>query len=447
MKISVIGTGYVGLVTGACFADVGNNVICVDKDHEKIEALKKGILPIFEPRLDELVAVNTRDQRLTFTTDLAEAIRETEVCFITVGTPMDEAGRADLGQVLAVGREIGRHLTGSMIVTLKSTVPVGTTDEVDRIIADELASRGANPAYAVVFNPEFLKEGDAVKDCFSPDRVVIGTSDHETAQTMISLYRPFVRNHDRFLVMDVRSAEMTKYASNAMLATRISFMNEIAGICEKVGADVNLVRLGVGSDSRIGYNFLYPGCGYGGSCFPKDLRALAHLARSVGAPSSIIEKVEEVNTAQKQVLLAKITDRFGADLTGRVFGVWGLSFKPYTDDMREAPSLTIVPGLLARGAAVRVYDPKALQEARHHLGEHARLTYAEDKYAVQVDADALLLITEWKEFRSPDFERLKKTMKTPVIFDGRNQYDHRQLLALGFEYWQIGRVPARPGLI
>jgi len=444
MNISVIGTGYVGLVTGACFADVGNSVICVDNNHEKIEDLKAGILPIFEPHLEELVAANMRDQRLYFTTDLAGAIRESEVCFITVGTPMDDAGRADLGQVMAVGREIGRHLTSHMIVTLKSTVPVGTSDEVNRIIAAELASRGVSTPFAVVFNPEFLKEGDAVKDCFSPDRVIIGTSDQNIAQIMTNLYRPFVRNHDRFLVMDIRSAEMTKYASNAMLATRISFMNEMAGICEKVGADVNLVRLGVGADSRIGYNFLYPGCGYGGSCFPKDLRALAHLARSVGAPSAIIEKVEEINAAQKQVLLAKITDRFGDDLSGRIFGIWGLSFKPYTDDMREAPSLTIVPGLLARGAAVRVYDPKALKEARHYLGEHPRLTYAENKYAVLDDADALVLITEWKEFRSPDFERLKKAMKTPVIFDGRNQYDYRQLLTLGFEYWQIGRAPARP---
>lgn len=444
MKISIIGTGYVGLVTGACFADVGNNVTCVDNNREKVEDLRKGLLPFFEPRLDELVAANMRDRRLAFTTDLAAAIRESEICLIAVGTPMDEAGRADLSQVLAVGREIGRNLKSGLIVTIKSTVPVGTTDEINRIIAAELAARGQSPAYAVVFNPEFLKEGDAVKDCFSPDRVIIGAEDPEIARVMVNLYRPFVRNHDRFMIMDARSAEMTKYASNAMLATRISFMNEMAGICEKVGADVNLVRLGVGSDSRIGYNFLYPGCGYGGSCFPKDLRALAHLARSVGAPSSIIETVEGVNAAQKQVLLNKITDRFGAGLAGRAFGVWGLSFKPYTDDMREAPSLTTVPGLLARGAAVRVYDPKALKEARRFLGEHPRLTYAEDKYEVLDEADALVLITEWKEFRSPDFERLKNIMKTPVIFDGRNQYDHRRLTDLGFEYWQIGRAPARP---
>jgi len=444
MKISVIGTGYVGLVTGACFADVGNSVTCVDKDREKIEDLGQGLLPIFEPRLEELVAANMRAGRLSFTTGLAEAVRESEICFIAVGTPMDGTGRADLSQVLAVGREIGRHLAGKMVVALKSTVPVGTADEIDRIIAAELAARGVSPAYTVVFNPEFLKEGDAVKDCFSPDRVIIGTSDQEAAQVMINLYRPFVRNHDRFLVMDARSAEMTKYASNAMLATRISFMNEMAGICEKVGADVNWVRLGVGADSRIGYNYLYPGCGYGGSCFPKDLRALVHLARAAGAPAALIEKVEEVNAAQKQVLLAKIAGRFGADLTGRTFGVWGLSFKPYTDDMREAPSLTIVPGLLSRGAAVRVYDPKALKEARRHLGEHPGLAYAENKYEVLDNADALVLITEWKEFRSPDFERLKKAMKTPVIFDGRNQYDHRQLLKLGFEYWQIGRAPSAP---
>ena len=440
MKISVIGTGYVGLVTGACFADVGNSVVCVDNNREKIEDLKNGRLPFFEPRLEELVAANVRERRLSFTVDLAEAIRESEVCFIAVGTPMDGEGRADLDQVRAVGREIGRRLARKMIITLKSTVPVGTTDEIEGIIAAGLEARGAGLDFSVVFNPEFLKEGDAVKDCFSPDRVIIGTTDPESARILVNLYRPFVRNHDRFLVMDARSAEMAKYASNAMLATRISFMNEMAGICEKVGADVNQVRLGMGADSRIGYNYLYPGCGYGGSCFPKDLKALAHLARAAGVPAAIVETVEKVNAAQKLVLLAKIAERFGDDLTGRTFGVWGLSFKPYTDDMREAPSLAIVPGLLERGAAVRVYDPQALKEARRHLGEGP--AYVENKYAAAEGADAIVLITEWKEFRSPDFERLKKTMRTPVIFDGRNQYDYRVLKNLGFEYWQIGFKPA-----
>jgi UDPglucose 6-dehydrogenase len=441
MKIAVIGTGYVGLVTGTCFADVGNSVTCVDTDLEKIENLKKGRIPIFEPRLEPLVIANLAEKRLAFTAEIAEALRESDVCFIAVGTPGGEDGRADLSQIWAVARDIGRRLDRPMTIVVKSTVPVGTGDEVTRIIAAELAARGSGPAYAVVSNPEFLKEGDAVNDCFSPDRVIIGSSDPASAQMMMNLYRPFVRNRDRFILMDLRSAEMTKYAANAMLATRISFMNEMAGICEKVGADVNRVRQGLGADSRIGYKYLYPGCGYGGSCFPKDVQALIRTAEDHGASAALIRAVEAVNAAQKKALLNKIAEKFGPDLSGRVFGLWGLAFKPDTDDMREAPALTIVRGLLDRGAEVRAYDPEAVREAKASFGERAGLAYMKNKYEAADGADAMILVTEWKEFRSPDFEHLKSIMKSPVIFDGRNQYDHQSLQALGFEYWQIGRAP------
>jgi UDPglucose 6-dehydrogenase len=436
MRISIIGTGYVGLVTGTCFAEVGNIVYCVDTDKEKIDGLRKGIVPIYEPGLLEMVQRNYNVGNLRFTTEIKEALDATDICFIAVGTPMDEDGSADLKYVLAVADSIGELMSRDMIVVDKSTVPVGTGDLVRRRIEAKLEARGMQLRVDVVSSPEFLKEGAAVSDFMSPDRVVIGADDADAAERIRELYQPFVHNSDRFIMMDVRSAEMTKYASNAMLATRISFMNEVANICERVGADINKVRLGMGADNRIGHRFLYAGCGYGGSCFPKDVQALIRIGQEAGYVPQLLESVESVNKAQKLVLLEKVEARFGKDLSGRTFAVWGLAFKPETDDMREAPSVELIRGLLLRGAAVKAYDPQAMQMARRILGDE--IFYAPSKYDALDEADALILVTEWKEFKSPDFDEMKGRMKQPVILDGRNQYSRRSMKKLGFTYEQIG---------
>lgn len=438
MKVSIVGTGYVGLVTGTCFAEMGNTVYCVDTDKTKIEALKQGVIPIYEPGLAELVQKNYRTESLRFTTDIQETLQHTSLCFIAVGTPMDEDGSADLQYVLAVAKEIGQYMVRDMIVVDKSTVPVGTANKVAEVIQEQLTARGVDYRFRVVSNPEFLKEGCAVKDCMGPDRIVIGVPDQETEKVMRDLYAPFIRNRDRFIVMDVRSAEMTKYASNAMLATRISFMNEMANICERVGADVNQVRKGMGSDSRIGYSFLYAGCGYGGSCFPKDVQALMKTAADYGYDAKILKSVEAVNYAQKRVLVDKITEKYGQDLTGRVFALWGLAFKPETDDMREAPSIVIVHELTKRGAKIRAFDPKAMETAKRVFAENSGIFFESSKYTALCGVDALILVTEWKEFRSPDFDEMKSRMKEPVIFDGRNQYNAQMLQSVGFTYYQIG---------
>ncbi|MEA5083208.1 MAG: UDP-glucose/GDP-mannose dehydrogenase family protein [Lachnospiraceae bacterium] len=439
MKISIVGTGYVGLVTGTCFAEMGNKVFCVDTDKSKIENLKNGIIPIYEPGLSEMVKKNHEDKNLYFTTAIEEALQNTEVCFIAVGTPMDEDGSADLKYVLQVAKEIGMHIKHNMIIVNKSTVPVGTADRVAAVIQEQLDLRGESYNFKVVSNPEFLKEGSAVEDCMRPDRVVIGAKDEETFEVMKQLYSAFVRNSDRFIVMDVKSAEMTKYASNAMLATRISFMNEMANICEKVGADVNMVRVGMGSDNRIGYSFLYAGCGYGGSCFPKDVQALIKIANDNDYCADILESVEKVNKEQKMLLVKKIIKRFGEDLKGKTFGLWGLAFKPNTDDMRQATSIVVVNELVKRGAVVKAYDPKAVDAAKNIFGENDSIEYVNSKYKAVDGVDALVLVTEWKEFRSPDFDEIKKAMKDPIVFDGRNQYNDKIMSKIGFEYYRIGK--------
>lgn len=438
MKLSIIGTGYVGLVTGTCFAEMGNTVYCVDTDQKKIDALKEGVIPIYEPGLAELVKDNYWQGNLHFTTKIQEALQETSLCFIAVGTPMNNDGSADLQYVLAVAREIGQYMVRDMVVVDKSTVPVGTADKVREVIQEQLNQRGETYKFQVVSNPEFLKEGCAVKDFMSPDRIVIGAPDQQSEKAMRELYDPFIRNRDRFIVMDVRSAEMTKYASNAMLATRISFMNEIANICERVGANVNQVRKGMGSDSRIGYSFLYAGCGYGGSCFPKDVQALMKTAGDYGYDARILKSVEAVNYDQKRVLVQKILNKYGGNLTGKIFALWGLAFKPETDDMREAASIVIVRELTRRGANIKAFDPKATETARRVLSDVEGITYEQSKYAALCDVDAMILVTEWKEFRSPDFDEMKTRMKSPVIFDGRNQYNAQILKDFGFEYHQIG---------
>lgn len=439
MKISVVGTGYVGLVTGTCFSVMGNTVICVDSDSEKIEKLKKGIIPIYEPGLDELVVENYKKGNLHFTTDIKEALEKTNVLFIAVGTPMGEDGSADLRHVLDVAQSIGKYMTHDMIVVDKSTVPVGTAEKVKATIVEELKKRKASFKVTVVSNPEFLKEGAAVEDFMRPDRVIIGTDDEQALNVMKELYAPFTHSHERFIAMDIRSAEMTKYAANAMLATKISFMNEIANICERVGADVNMVRIGIGSDHRIGYSFIYPGVGYGGSCFPKDVQALIKTAKDHGYEPKIITAVEEVNARQKLSLVDKVVKRFGDNLSGKVFAIWGLAFKPETDDMREAASITIIKELLKRNAKVKAYDPKATQQAKEfYLKGLQNIEYCDSKYDALNGAEALLLVTEWKEFRSPDFDEIKKRLKNPVIFDGRNQYNMKKLKKDGFEIYQIG---------
>ena len=440
MNITVIGSGYVGLVSGACFAEMGNKVICVDIDSVKIEKLNQGIIPIFEPGLDQMVLKNVKNKNLLFTTNLGEAISDAEIVFIAVGTPMGDDGSADLQYVKTVAKEIGQNMTHKLLVVDKSTVPVGTADKVKKAIQKELDMRNVSIEFDVVSNPEFLKEGDAISDFMKPDRVVIGAETAEAMDIMKQLYSPFFRTHDRFITMDVRSAEMTKYAANAMLATKISFMNEIANICEKVGADANQVRIGIGSDQRIGYSFIYPGAGYGGACFPKDVKALTKIAKENGYTAQLISAVEKVNDAQKLVIAQKIIARFGEDLTGFSFGIWGLAFKPGTDDMREAPAIYTIKELLKRGAKIKAYDPKAMDEAKSfYLKDVEGIEYFKSKYEVLKNSEAMILLTEWKEFRSPDFNEIKSLLTNPVIFDGRNQYNAFDLTQKGFEYIQIGK--------
>ncbi|MEC3966157.1 UDP-glucose/GDP-mannose dehydrogenase family protein [Flagellimonas halotolerans] len=441
MNLTIIGTGYVGLVTGTCFAEMGNTVTCVDIDKQKIENLEKGIIPIYEPGLDAMVTRNVNNQTLRFHTDLQKSLDHCDMAFIAVGTPMGEDGSADLQYVLDVAKSIGKYINQPIIIVDKSTVPVGTADKVKDVVASELKNRGVEIEFQVVSNPEFLKEGDAINDFMKPDRVVVGTEDKETAEKMRQLYAPFFRSSmDRMLVMDVRSAEMTKYVANAMLATKISFMNEIANICELVGADVNKVRIGIGSDSRIGYSFIYPGSGYGGSCFPKDVKALKKTAEQNGYSAQLLSAVEDVNNRQKLIIADKVISHFGSNLSNKTFAVWGLSFKPGTDDMREAPSIYIINKLIALGAKIQAYDPKAIDEAKEfYLKDISEVSYAASKYDVLKNADALLMLTEWKEFRSPDFMEIKNNLKSPVIFDGRNQYDSERLQKMGFEYYQIGK--------
>ena len=440
MNITIVGSGYVGLVSGACFAEMGNRVTCVDSNIQKIEDLKQGKISFYEPGLERMVQRNVENQNLSFTTDLGEAIQNSEIIFIAVGTPMGEDGGADLQYVLAVAKEIGKNLNQEVIVVNKSTVPVGTANKVEKAIQKELDQRKVSISFDVVSNPEFLKEGDAINDFMKPDRVVIGTKSEASLIKMKELYSPFFRTYDRFIAMDIPSAEMTKYAANAMLATKISFMNEVANICERVGADVNKVRLGIGSDKRIGYSFIYPGAGYGGSCFPKDVNALAKIAKDHNYEAELIESVENVNNRQKKVLAQKVIQRFGENLKGKTFAVWGLAFKPGTDDMREAPSIYVIRELVSRGANIKAYDPKAMDEAKDfYLKDLSEVSYSDSKYEVIKDADALLLLTEWKEFRSPDFNELKSQLKNPIIFDGRNQYNAFNLEEKGFEYYQIGK--------
>lgn len=439
MKLAVIGTGYVGLTSGACFADMGSNVICVDKDEAKIEQLKQGIIPIYEPGLESMVLRNMEAGRLQFRTDLRSTVEESLIIFIAVGTPPDEDGSADLSHVLTAAEEIAGFMNEYKVIVDKSTVPVGTGDLVRAHIQAVLDARGVDFCFDIVSNPEFLKEGAAVDDFMRPDRVVIGTSSEKAAQIMRTLYAPFCRTHDRVLVMSLRSAEMTKYAANALLATKISFINEISRLCDAYQADVEEVRNGIGSDTRIGYKFIYPGVGYGGSCFPKDIKALIHMARQVGYDSEILKAVESVNNTQKSILISKVTKHFGNDLHGKTFAIWGLAFKPQTDDMREAPALIIIKSLLSLGAGIKAYDPVAMPEARKVLGDNPAITLCANEYEALMDADAMLLITEWRQFRYPDFSRMKSMMKQPVIYDGRNQYDPRQVRELGFCYYAIGR--------
>ncbi|MDY0012813.1 MAG: UDP-glucose/GDP-mannose dehydrogenase family protein [Rhodocyclaceae bacterium] len=440
MKITVIGTGYVGLVSGACLADVGNDVLCLDVDPAKIKILEEGGIPIHEPGLQEVVHRNVEAGRLQFTTDVERAAKFGTIQFIAVGTPPDEDGSADLQYVLAAARNIGRHMDGYRVVVDKSTVPVGTGDKVRAAVAEELAKRGSELSFSVVSNPEFLKEGAAVEDFMRPDRIIVGVADEQARTLMRQLYSPFQRNHEKLVFMDVRSAELTKYAANAMLATRISFMNELANLAEILGADIELVRQGIGSDPRIGWHFLYAGCGYGGSCFPKDVKALIQAAREHGQGLKVLTAVEDANDAQKHVLLNKIVGRYGKDLSGRRFALWGLAFKPNTDDMREAPSRVIIGELLRRGATVMAYDPVAMQEAERIFGDLPGLSYAGRPNSALEGADALVIVTEWKEFRSPDFDVIKGRLKEPVIFDGRNMYDPASLRPLGIDYYGIGRA-------
>ena len=443
MKLTVVGTGYVGLVTGTCFAEMGHHVTCVDIDVAKVAKLRDGWLPIYEPGLKPLVLRNHEEQRLQFTTSLAEAMQGTEIVFIAVGTPPGEDGSADLQHVLAVAREIGESLTDYAVVVTKSTVPVGTAEKVKAAVARELNGRGVDVDFDVVSNPEFLKEGAAVDDFMKPDRIVVGVDSDRSREVMHELYKDFSRNHDRILFMGVKDAEMTKYAGNSMLATKISFMNEIANLCDRLGVDVENVRLGIGSDSRIGYSFIYPGCGYGGSCFPKDVRALIHMAGQNDYRSIILQAVHERNEDQKHVLFRKIKDRFGETLSGQVFGLWGLAFKPGTDDVREAPSLVLIRELVAAGARVRAYDPEAGDAARAELPvewfDAGKVVLVRHQYEALEHVDAMVLVTEWKPFRHPDFRAMKDMMKQPVIFDGRNQYDPDNLKEDGFEYFGIGR--------
>ncbi|MGZ5088449.1 MAG: UDP-glucose dehydrogenase family protein [Usitatibacter sp.] len=439
MKASIIGTGYVGLVTGACLADVGNHVLCFDVDERKIGMLRAGEIPIFEPGLKEIVRNNVASGRLAFTTDPKESAAYAKLQMIAVGTPPGEDGSADLQYVIAAARSIATHMDGPRVIVDKSTVPVGTADKVREAVAATLKQRGATHAFAMVSNPEFLKEGAAVEDFMRPDRIVIGAEDPDAIATMRELYGPFQRNHERLQVMDIRSAELTKYAANAMLATRISFMNELALLAERLGADIEHVRIGMGSDPRIGYHFLYPGAGYGGSCFPKDVTALIRTGEENGIELKVVRAVEEANQRQKSVLAEKVTRRFGENLKGKRFALWGLAFKPNTDDMREAPSRVIIAALLERGAEIVAYDPVAMPEARHIYGKEKAVGFADDAMQAVAGADALVIITEWKAFRSPDFDAVKRALKSPVIFDGRNLYEPAVVRSHGLEYFPIGR--------
>ena len=440
MKITVIGTGYVGLVTGTCLSEVGNDVLCFDTNAEKIASLKEGVIPIFEPGLEEMVVRNIKAGRLHFTDDIEEATRFGTVQFIAVGTPPGEDGGADVGYVMAAARNIGKHMNDYKVVVDKSTVPVGTADAVRTAIQEELDLRGVSTPFSVVSNPEFLKEGAAIEDFMRPGRIVLGCDSEQAALNMRALYAPFQRHHDRLILMDIRSAELTKYAANAMLATRISFMNELANLAENVGADIELVRKGIGSDPRIGYDFLYSGAGYGGSCFPKDVKALIKTASSqAGISLKVLQAVEEANEAQKKVLGSKTKQRFGANLTGKHFALWGLAFKANTDDIREASSLSVIKDLLDAGATVTAYDPVASHSMQQYLLDKVGLTYATSQNLALEKADALVIVTEWKEFRSPDFDHIKLALKHPVIFDGRNLYDPKWVRSLGFEYFAIGR--------
>ena len=440
MKVTVIGTGYVGLVSGTCLAELGNDVVCLDVDAAKIQVLLDGGMPIYEPGLQDLVRRNVAAGRLHFTTDVEKAVHHGTIQFIAVGTPPDEDGSADLQYVVAAARNIGRHMTDYKVIVDKSTVPVGTGDKVKAAVAAELAQRGVATPFSVVSNPEFLKEGAAVEDFMRPDRIVLGCDDDQAAQYMRALYTPLQRNHERMIVMDVKSAELTKYAANAMLATRISFMNELANLADKLGADIESVRKGIGSDSRIGYDFLYAGCGYGGSCFPKDVKALIKTAQDdAGLGLKVLQAVEDANDAQKHVLTSKVKARFGASLVGKHFALWGLAFKANTDDMREAASREVIADLLAAGATVTAYDPVAVHEAQRIYAGEPRLTYAANPMLALDNADALVIVTEWKEFRSPDFDAIKSKLKSPVIFDGRNLYDPKLVRGLGIEYLAIGR--------
>ncbi|MGH8107208.1 MAG: UDP-glucose dehydrogenase family protein [Arenimonas sp.] len=439
MRVTIFGTGYVGLVTGTCLAEVGNHVVCVDVDYAKVEGLNKGVIPIYEPGLESLVLANHAAKRIEFTTDAANGIEHGEIIFIAVGTPPDEDGSADLRHVLAVAKTIGSHLNKPAVIVNKSTVPVGTADKVKAAIAEQLQKRQVNISFEVVSNPEFLKEGDAVKDCMRPDRIVVGTTSTNALELMKRLYAPFNRNHERIVAMDVRSAELTKYAANAMLATKISFMNEMANIAERVGADIEMVRHGIGSDPRIGYSFIYPGAGYGGSCFPKDVQALEKTAKQYGYTAQILESVEAVNQRQKSKLFELVSRHFNNDLKGKTFAVWGLAFKPNTDDMREASSRTLLSLLWEAGAKAQVFDPEAMHETQRIFGERSDLIYAESPDQALQNADALIVVTEWKTFWSPDFGKIKAALKTPAIFDGRNIYDPSEVEAAGLAYYGIGR--------
>jgi UDPglucose 6-dehydrogenase len=444
MRVTIFGSGYVGLVTGACLADAGNDVLCVDVDAKKIEALKRGEVPIHEPGLDALIKTNAEAERLRFTTSAAEGVAHGQLQLIAVGTPPDEDGSADLKYVLAVARTIGEHMTEYKVVVTKSTVPVGTADKVGMAVAESLTKRAAEIEFDVVSNPEFLKEGAAIEDFMRPDRVVVGADNPRVTELMRALYEPFTRSREKVIVMDVKSAELTKYAANAMLATKISFMNELANLAERFGADIEKVRVGIGSDARIGYHFIYPGLGYGGSCFPKDVQALGRSARGVGYEAKLLDAVEAVNKAQKQVLFDKLIKHYGGDIAGKTFAIWGLAFKPGTDDMREAPSRVLIEALWAAGAKVRAFDPAAAKEAKRIWGDRPDLTLTARGREALDGADALVIVTEWKEFRSPDFDYLKKTLKAPVIFDGRNLYDPAAMKKQGFKYYAIGRGEARP---
>ena len=437
MNVGVVGSGYVGLVAAACFSEVGNKVICVDVDKQKIENLKKGNIPIYEPGIETLVVENQKKGSLSFSSNIKDALDSCTIIFIAVGTPMGNDGSADLSSVLKVADEIGQNMSDFVLVVNKSTVPVGTADLVRNSIQKSLDNRASNLKFDVVSNPEFLKEGAAIDDFMRPDRVVVGANNNDSMKLMKELYSPFTFSHDRFIGMDIKSAEMTKYASNAMLATKISFINEMANICENVGADINQVRIGIGSDKRIGYQFIYPGCGYGGSCFPKDVKALINIANSNGYTAELIRAVEDVNNKQKQVLFNKIISKFGNDLSGMKFGIWGLSFKPGTDDMREAPSINLIKSIIDSGGHIQAYDPKAYEQAKFYL-KGLDVLYCDNKYQALEDINALVLVTEWKEFRSPDFQKMKELMNQNIFFDGRNQFQKDQMKEHGFEYYQIG---------